>query len=101
MAVLYFKSRWIDPILDGVKTQTLRRRIPGTLWCDDTFDAGCSWLDPPFARLEVVSIDHVHVDDLTRADARRGATMLGTLIDGIEQTYPDVASLVRIRFRLA
>jgi uncharacterized protein YqfB (UPF0267 family) len=100
MAVLSFRSHWITPILTGRKTQTLRHRIPGTLWVDDEFDAGRNWLDPAFARLQVVAIDHVHVDDLTHVDARRGATSLAALIDEIEETYPDASTLVGVRFRL-
>ncbi len=85
MPRLSFKGRWIAPILSGSKTQTLRLRIPATVWIAETIDAACRWGDPPFARLRVLEIDQVRIGDLTPADARReGMRSLAELIDLVE-----------------
>ena len=49
-----------------------------------------------------VSIDRGQVADLTRADARReGIGSLPELLDALGAVYPEVASVIRVRFRLA
>ena len=101
MPTLFFRAPYVPLILDGTKTQTLRRTVAGTVVCSDVIHAMCSHAEPPFATLHVVSIDRVDVADLTRADARREGTPLPALLDALDALYPDADSLIRVQFRLA
>ena len=99
---LFFKAPSVPLILDGIKVQTLRKNLAGTVITSDIVHAMCDHSRPPFARLHVVSIDRVHIDDLTRADARReGLRSLPHLLDALDALYPDADHLMRLRFRLA
>lgn len=99
MTTLRFKAPLIERILSGRKTQTLRARVPATIARGSTVRAACRYDRPPFARLRVVSVDRVALAELTRADARReGPASLDELVAGVARLYPDVASLVRVRF---
>lgn len=99
MTTLRFKAPLIEPILSGRKTQTLRARVPATIVRGSTVHAACRYDRPPFARLRVVSVDQVELGQLTRADARReGLASLDELVVGVARLYPDIASLIRVRF---
>jgi uncharacterized protein YqfB (UPF0267 family) len=102
MAALRFTGKWIEPIRAGVKTQTLRRQLPATVIMADRFHAlnGYRKGSPPFAELEVISVDRVHRSELTEADARReGVGSLAELRDTLEALYPGAGPLMRVRFR--
>ena len=56
---------------------------------------------PSVGVLDVISIDRVQVADLTRADARgERIGSLPELLDGLGAVYPEVASVIRVRFGL-
>ena len=102
MAYISFTSRWVEPILDGRKTQTLRRTIPATVAVADTIHALCDHRYGPFADLAVLSVDRIALVDLTRADARReGLRSLPHLLDALDALYPGVPNLMRLKFQLA
>jgi uncharacterized protein YqfB (UPF0267 family) len=102
VTTLRFKAPLIDPILTGRKTQTLRARIPASIVRGSVIDAGCRYDRPAFARLRIVSVDQVELEELTQADAgREGLASLEELVTGVGRLYPDVAQLIRVRFELA
>jgi len=77
---LAFKGRFVEGIVSGSKTTTLRRpsgHLPGV---GEIVAFGCQYHRPPFAFAEVIEIRDVTLADLTDADA---------LADG----YPDADAL--------
>ena len=102
MPVLRFTREWVDPILDGRKTQTLRKNVARTVRPGEVVDAQCGSRYRPetFAQLEVISVEPVALDDLTRGDARREAVTYRRLIDGIQSLYPGVSQFTRVIFRV-
>jgi uncharacterized protein YqfB (UPF0267 family) len=101
MPLLRFQARWIDPILSGAKTQTLRRSLSGSVLCAEVVDAACRYDRPAFARLRVTAIDRVGVAELTEIDAVREGLSLEELRETVESLYPGVRALLRVRFALA
>jgi len=62
---LSFKAEYIEPILRGEKTSTIRGRCrvrPG-----QRIDAICQYHKPPFAQLEVLSIERMPVAAVTES----------------------------------
>jgi hypothetical protein len=104
MARLRFQSRWIGPILDGRKVQTLRRpaRLPRAVLALEIVEASSNDAEPPFARLQILSIDRVYVSHLAPVDAtREGLETLSELRAVLRATYGTrPGKLVRIRFRV-
>lgn len=99
MARLAFKQGFIEPILKGAKTSTLR---PSTrVQAGDDVDLACQWGKPPFARARVESVSEVRREDFDEDLARaEGFESLEDLLDVIDQLYPTVGSFVRIDFAL-
>jgi hypothetical protein len=82
MTRIGFKGIYIEPILKGTKTSTIRNRTFGLVG-GEIVNAGCQYHLPPFAQLEVT-----HVEVLDEAQAQAG-----------RDTYP-FGTLYRIHFRL-
>lgn len=96
-----FKQRFIEPILDGSKRQTLRKaqRARGTIEKGDIIVATCRWDQPPFARLRVTEVVAVQREDLGERDAAAdGFASLEELVGFLDDAYGDVESFVRISF---
>jgi hypothetical protein len=88
MPILSFQSRWVEPILTGRKTQTLRRTLGG-LDRAETVPAYCDHGRPPFAHLPIRSIEPVHRSDLTDLDAaREGMSDLGRVGSVLDRLDP-------------
>ncbi len=84
---LWFKSCYVPAILAGEKTETIRAAPP-------RFGVGaivscCVGPRPPFARVEIVAIERVILDELPEPQRSRVARL-----------YPGKRELYRIRFRL-
>lgn len=77
---LTFKGRFIEPILAGTKTTTLRRPSSRLPRLGERVNLICQWHRPAFAVGEVTEVRDVALDSLTDADA---------IADG----YPDAESL--------
>ena len=86
MATLSFKQAWIEPILNGEKTDTIRKAT--ALVRGDIVAAKCEWVKPPFAYLEVTAVEPVAQRDLDPERRERLAKL-----------YGEGKTLVRIRFR--
>lgn len=82
---LGFKQQFVSPILNGEKTDTIRKTT--NLRAGDIVDAGCRYDLPPFAALRVLSVSDVTLDDM---DPERRA--------GVVATYPGEQRFVRIAF---
>jgi hypothetical protein len=96
---LAFKQPYVEPIMKGSKTQTIRlgsHHEPG-----DVVACHCRWGEPPFAYVEVVKVEReVRIDKLTNADARRdGFPNRKELIAAIKTFYPLAEVVTVIRFR--
>lgn len=103
VAYLGFTREWVLPILEGRKTQTLRRpaRLPRAIYTgSEPIEARNNHNRPPFARLDIVQIDTVTVEQLTRGDAKREAVpslkALRVILTDLYGEEP--GPLVRIRF---
>jgi hypothetical protein len=86
MAMLSFKKVWIEPIMSGEKTDTIRKAT--ALVRGDIIEAKCEWVKPPFAYLEVTAVEPVAQRDLEPEQRERLAKL-----------YGQGKTLVRIRFR--
>jgi hypothetical protein len=101
MPVLTFKKHYIEPILAGRKSQTLRANIPYTLVPGCVVDAKCRWTDGPFARLLVRSVRWIHRQDIDERSARLdGFQTVADLMDALDRIYPNVEHLAEIRFEV-
>ncbi len=97
VARLAFKKAFIEPILDGRKTSTLRAQT--RLAEGDEVDLACQWGLPPFARARVTRVSEVRREDFSEELARaEGFRSLEEFTDVIDQLYPEVVSFVRIDF---
>ena len=98
MRQMAFKKAYIEPILDGRKTQTLRARTSHVE--GDIIRAMCHWGKPPFAYLEVTGVEPVALaeitDDMACADGYDDAEDLKTILVDL---YPGVRTFFRIAFR--
>jgi hypothetical protein len=99
---LSFKKRFIAPILEGRKTSTLRLKshvTPG-----DMVKAICRYHEPPFAQLQILSVDRVHFAELSEGDAIvEGFQALDELQQEIKNVYPGLTiqqAFFRIQFKL-
>lgn len=101
MRMIGFQGRYIDPILTGRKTMTLRRAGARGLPRDgETVNLRCRYDLPPFAQAVVDSVSPITVDDLTDADAHMdGHVDLASLRAAVADLYGD-ADLVCVRFTL-
>jgi hypothetical protein len=96
--LLGFTKDYIEPILTGAKTTTLRRSRPN-LAPGDVFGARCRYTDPPFALLRVVRVESVAVSGLTSEDAARdGFSGIEHLRQAIARLYPNQDLLWRVVF---
>jgi hypothetical protein len=99
IAVLAFKARFIAPILEGAKRQTLRKATkiePGMV-----IQARCRWSEPPFATLRVLDVERVPRQQLVEADALAdGFTSLDAMLRFLDDTYGQIEQFVRITFQL-
>lgn len=102
MRQLGFKSRFIAPILDGSKTQTLRAR--SHVQAGDLVSARCRYDQPAFAVLEVTGVDMALTSELTEFDSRAdGFQSLADLRQELKTLYPRLGGDYRwhrIRFVL-
>ena len=103
MAVLRFTKQWIEPILSGRKTQTLRKKVSSTVIVAETVEAWNGYSrDRMFAVLVILAVDTVAVSELSELDAHRdGFESLPELRRALRGLYPGTRSLYRIRFRVA
>jgi hypothetical protein len=112
MKQIYFKKRFIAPILEGTKTQTIRRvkrRQASFDGMRDQYAPGeaiaaiCQYHKPPFAILNVVGSEVIRFASLDEADATAdGFTNLAELREALLELLPDAehVDLLRIRFAL-
>jgi hypothetical protein len=111
MKQLFFKGRFVELILSGKKTQTLRKpkstqsAFAGMshLYSEgDLISARNRYHEPAFATLRVLGCELTHIDELTDRDASAdGFEDLAELKQTIRETYPDAdGALWRIRFEL-
>ena len=99
MAQLAFKQRFIEPIQEGRKRQTLRKQT--LLKEGDLVTARCQWNAPPFAYLRVTAVERVERDLLTGLDAHLdGFDSLDEMLDFMDRTYGCLESCVRVSFEL-
>ena len=87
MKTLNFRKAWIDPILTGAKTTTIRVRT--TVKPGEVAAARCRRDRPPFALLQVTGVREVKLAALNPAVAAE---------ERIERIYPDAEDLVEISF---
>lgn len=101
MRSLSFKQRYIEGILSGDKTSTLRKQA-GRLAQGDVIAATCVWTDPPFAHLRVTAVEAVGIGDLTDGIARDdGFESAVELRKELAALYPGLETLTRICFEVA
>ncbi len=87
MRQLWFKQRYVDPILTGEKTSTIRAKQPRFTEGDAvTFHVGPR---PAFAIVRIVSIGQ-----------RRFASLDPTTQEGVGSIYGDCTTVWRIAFQL-
>jgi hypothetical protein len=99
VARLSFKKRYVAPILEGVKVQTIRRNFTGE--AGDVVEATCAWGDPPFAKLKIVEVERIVPGLLTDEDARLdGHENAADLRKAIHDIYGDVRAVARVRFEV-
>lgn len=99
MPTLAFKARFVEPIVDGTKDQTLRKAC--SMQPGDVIVCTCRWGDPPFARVRVTRVEAVERADLGERDAAAdGFASLEELTDFLDDAYGDVETLARISFEL-
>jgi uncharacterized protein YqfB (UPF0267 family) len=84
---LGFKAEFIEPILVGHKTDTIRRST--TLQPGDYVNAGCRYDKPPFAVLRVLSVSRVTYADMDRERAM-----------GVAAMYPGAKEFAQITFEV-
>ncbi|WP_297775438.1 ASCH domain-containing protein [Mycobacterium sp.] len=95
---LGFTANYIEPILAGAKTTTLRARRP-KFGPGDVFGARCRYGDPPFAMLRCVRVEGVTVAGLTAQDALLdGFDSAEALRATLRKLYPRQDVLWRIVF---
>ena len=89
-ARISFKKMWIEPILQGHKTQTMRSRKP-KYEVGDRVAATCEWGKPPFCELVVADVERISLDQITDQVARAdGFASAVELREFLEATYPDI-----------
>lgn len=99
MPGIAFKKVYVEPILKGKKTQTVR--LGTSLTEGETLVAHCRWGDPPFAHLRVTEIIRKGINDLTDDDALRdGYANRGDLVEAVQTFYPHAEQVALIRFEL-
>lgn len=97
---LQFKHKYVDLILSGAKTQTLRAKPPrgARVGVSLTLRNGYG-PRALFARAVVASVDEVRVSDLTESDARLGGfASLTSLLDELATLYRAPEILYRVRW---
>ena len=95
--MLRFKSKFLDAIRSGEKTQTLR------CWKTNRLKAGRRDYIPGVGSIQITAADEVQMEDLTDADAiPDGFPTLAALQQELADIYgePLPGKLFRIRFRL-
>lgn len=104
MRQISFKQRFIAPILDGTKRQTLRTRT--TVETGDLALARCRYDRPAFARLRILGVERTQLGDLTERDAiADGLASLADMRQLWGRMYPDEPwrsdrRVFRIHFKL-
>ena len=88
MKQLAFKKKWIEPVLAGEKTSTIRART--SFQVGELVAARCSRQGPPFAQLEIVG-----VKPLKRASLDPEVAAA----EGVLRIYPEAEDLVEIGFK--
>ena len=97
---LQFKGCYIEPILRGSKTQTLRAVLGAgaRIGADLTFANGYR-PHSLFARSTLVAIDQVAVMDLSESDAVAGGLeSRDAMLSALAKLYPTAQSLWRLRW---
>lgn len=99
--ILRFKARYIEPILAGRKTQTLRTQLSPNIIPGVIVNAACHYDRPPFAELRIRDIRSVRVGDIDDACARAdGFSDAQSLRLALSETYPTASVLFAIRFKV-
>jgi hypothetical protein len=84
---LWFKARYVEPILTGQKTRTARARKPLCRPGDQV--VACVGPSRPFALLRILTCDLVPLSDID-ADYRAG----------VEATYPAITNVWLVTFEM-
>ena len=87
MKTLWFKARYVDPILTGQKTHTIRARAP-KLGVGEIIDVSVG-PRTPFARVKILDISTVDLCALPVEEQR-----------SIADLYPGVTALAKLDFQL-
>lgn len=97
--MLLFKKKFLELILRGEKTQTVR------IWPHRKYKAGQRSYIPGVGYIQILEIDAVPLSELTEEDAKLdGFPDLPALLEEIERLYPDGLTngqrSYRVRFRV-
>ena len=85
---LHFKPTSVEAILRGVERLTIRRADSGYSRGDRV--KAVVRPNPAFAELEIVKVETIELEDLTRAHLRRsGLKEMEALRDSARRVYPD------------
>lgn len=92
---LMFKQTFIRPILEGRKTQTIRRSTHCA--AGDLVAARCQYHRPPFALLRISAIESFRFDELSESDAcADGFQSVSELRMALRKLYPRLLPTVRL-----
>jgi hypothetical protein len=92
-----FKKAYAQAIVDGRKTQTLRKAT--SLSEGDEVACFCKWGEPPFARVRIEAISWVSLWELTDADAQAdGFPDRDELVKVLERLYPGTDRFAKLAF---
>lgn len=103
MAALSFKSKYIDDILAGRKTSTMRRvGSPANPKAGTEFTLKCGRYSPPFAKAKCISVTPIFVSDITDRMAKLdGFANAAALQTQLRETYgPNIRRVDVIKFQL-
>jgi hypothetical protein len=96
MSQLLFRREFIDAILGGRKTTTLRR------WKSRRVKAGTLAFSPNVGWLRIIACEVVQLNDLREADAKAdGFPSLAELLHKLSQIYPENGDDGRAWYRVA
>lgn len=95
-----FQARWIEPILSGVKTSTIRRASGPLPRPGEVVGLRCRYDQPPFAHARIVSVSPLALGQVDEQIARSdGFEGISALCRAILDLYGHVP-LARIIFEL-
>jgi len=96
---LSFKKAYIEPILAGRKTSTLRAATH--VQEGDEVNLACEWGKPPFAVVIATAVTDVGLADVDEDLARaEGFDSREELVAALAEHYPELDRFVRIDFEI-